>query len=132
MTYFFDENPHIDGALELQIDNIAVLDRSMWDHIDQLWAYLVYMISDLKKVGKAHTYYPDQPLKLTFEAIGEGLVRVASYPSDGPRLAVVKQVELIRCLKASGIKFFATMIRINPKDKDMYYQLIEQLDAVIE
>jgi hypothetical protein len=58
---------HIEGAIELDINGVDVIDQSMWDDVNQLCAYLTDMLMDLGKKGEASSYFPDQPIKIGFK-----------------------------------------------------------------
>src|SRR5215475_4985822 len=67
---------HVEGAIELSIDDIVLLDMKLWDDVDQLWAYIGDMLVNLRKGAEASTYFPDQPIKLTFKRLAAGRVLV--------------------------------------------------------
>ncbi|MDP7702273.1 MULTISPECIES: hypothetical protein [unclassified Mycobacterium] len=125
--YMVQNDRYIDGAIELVIDGIAVVDRTMWDTIDDLWAYITNMIDDLRKSGRAQTLFPDQPIKLSFERTRNNQVRVTSYVGDVVTTAVAGEAELVSALIIAGIQFFSAMIRINPASSQSYQYQVERL-----
>ena len=96
IDYTLPDSRYINGAMELNINGVAVIDRTMRDLIDQLWMYFLTMLEDLKTSGNAELYFPDQPLRFTCERIGKGMVRVTSYPPEGPIAAVTSERDLER------------------------------------
>jgi hypothetical protein len=114
---------YVDGAIELVVDGVAVIDQSMWDLVDQLWAYVVTMLHELREHGHAETYFPDQPLKLWFERIGGSRVLVASEPSSGPRKAVADEGEFIAALAAAAVEFFTAMQTLTRSGTDYRHEL---------
>lgn len=58
---------YIEGAIELSIDNTGIIGKEAWDYVDQLWSYIVDMATRLRCGQSASSYFPDQPLKLTFQ-----------------------------------------------------------------
>src|SRR5687767_8190020 len=58
---------YIEGAVELTIDGTTIIGTAEWDYVDQLWAYLADMLHELTTGDAASTYFPDQPIRLTFE-----------------------------------------------------------------
>jgi hypothetical protein len=38
---------YIEGAIELSVYGVVIIDRSMWDYVDQLWSYIAESISVL-------------------------------------------------------------------------------------
>lgn len=67
-TDFFDftgpvkDVDYIDGAVELSINGVCLIDKSMYDYIDQLWSYLAEGLSKINKGETFVTYFPDQPI----------------------------------------------------------------------
>ncbi|ELY4465718.1 hypothetical protein SMZ70_004046, partial [Cronobacter sakazakii] len=53
---------YIDGAVELSINGVCLIDKSMYDYIDQLWSYLAEGLSKINKGETFETYFPDQPI----------------------------------------------------------------------
>ena len=130
LNYTLPDSHYINGAMELNINGVAVIDRSMWDLIDQLWMYIVTMLRNLKTSGTAKFSFPDQALKFTCERIGRGMVRVASYPPEGPIVAVTNEADLVSALKKSGIAFFKVMRRLDSKHRKDYDELVRELEQV--
>lgn len=106
---------HIDGAIELTINGTAILDTSLWDLIDQLWAYIADMLVVLAQRGESRTYFPDQPIQLTFKRIGETVVRVSCDVNHSIRSAVIDEVTLTSTLRDAGLIFFAKMQELVPE-----------------
>ncbi|WP_205877920.1 hypothetical protein [Mycobacterium camsae] len=125
--YLVQDDNYIDGAIELTINGVSIVDRTMWDTIDDLWAYIANMIDDLCKFGRAQTLFPDQPIKLSFERTGKDQVRVTSYFGDIVKTAVVGEVELVSALTMAGVQFFREMMRINPASSQAYQHQVERL-----
>src|ERR1700751_209593 len=97
---------HIEGFIRLTANHIDIIDQTMWDDVDQLWAYIADMISTLEKEGRASTYFPDQPIPLTFTRVGKGRISVSSQVGDRARSAVVDEDRFISGMKRSGLEFF--------------------------
>jgi hypothetical protein len=114
VEYTFPDPRHVDGAIELTINGVAIFDKTMWDLVDQLWMYIVNMLEDMKQDDRADRMFPDQSLRFSFERVGDGLLKVTSFSSDVPRTAVVEESRFIDALKKAGIPFFETMVRLNP------------------
>ncbi|MFC7743159.1 hypothetical protein ACFQXA_22635 [Nocardiopsis composta] len=68
----FEDPDHIDGAIVLSVDGEVFFDESLWDLVDQLWAYILNMLEELGEKDSAKTFFPDQPVELVFRRIGEG------------------------------------------------------------
>jgi hypothetical protein len=111
---------YIEGAIDLVINGVVVVDQSMWDLVDQLWSYLVTMVHELREQGHASTYFPDQALKISFERIGGSRVLVTSRPSRGTLKAVADESELVTALASAAVGFFTAMAELVPSEADSY------------
>ena len=103
---FSPPNPkHIEGAIHLRINDVDILDQSMWDDVDQLWCYVVNMIDGLETAGYARTYFPDQPIELSFERLGGRAVLVRSVGRH-VRGSTIDEDRLVATLKKAALDFF--------------------------
>ncbi|MFD2698983.1 hypothetical protein ACFSVM_00745 [Paenibacillus shunpengii] len=55
---------YLNGAITLKYFQESLLDVTLWDLVDQLWAYILNVIENLMNLGEGETYFPDQPVKL--------------------------------------------------------------------
>lgn len=117
---------YIEGAIELVVNGTTVIDKSMWDYVDQLWAYLVNIVGDFEEAGEAHTYFPDQPIGLAIKGLSEGRTLVTVQAGSARREATIETAELVPALKGAAIAFFQQMIRLVPQNRDSYQAAIEQ------
>jgi hypothetical protein len=99
---------YIEGAVELSIDGVEILGRSEWDYVDQLWAYIANMIHALRTQDEASTYFPDQPILLTFERKGNRIL-VSSKAGEATRRASADESELFAAIGTAGREFFEKM-----------------------
>ena len=65
---------YIEGALELSINGVVLIDKTMWDYIDQLWAYIVNGVENILNDEPFETYFPDQPIKLKVIPSNENII----------------------------------------------------------
>jgi hypothetical protein len=125
---------HIEGALELTIDGVPVIDKSLWDYIDILWAYISNMVEGYTTQGEASTYFPDQPIHLSLRRQGkshvlvtlnipgmpEREIRGVTIPAstEQKRVALAAESELISSLREGGTKFFLKIRELLPHGHD--------------
>jgi hypothetical protein len=119
---------HVEGAVELTINGVQIMDTEMWDDVDQLWAYLSRMIPALREQGQASTFFPDQPIELTFRRQGKSRVLVTLEINGKTRTAATEERSLIEALRVHGSAFFNTMIRLLPDNKDVYEKSLARLN----
>ena len=111
---------YVEGAVELTIDGVPIIDTVMWDYIDQLWAYVSDMVLSLQEQGQASTYFPDQPIKLSFRRNGKDRILVTLEINGATRTASADEGELVASLQEHGSTFFRKMIEILPGETAMW------------
>lgn len=122
---------HIEGAIALTINSVEILDTSVWDYVDQLWAYISDMIIALRERGEAITYFPDQPIRLSFRKHGLDQVLVTlELDASTRRVASINESELISALRACGLAFFRTMSELVPQNRAGYEPSVDRLNQV--
>ncbi|WP_175857546.1 hypothetical protein [Burkholderia anthina] len=95
---------YIEGAIELSVDGVVLLDRSMWDCVDQLWAYLTEGLVCISRGEGFKTYFPDQPIEIKFAVHGSSVV--FSVTVNETVKVVVDRFEFISEMKRFAIEFF--------------------------
>jgi hypothetical protein len=118
---------HVEGALTLKIDNVSVIDVTMWDYIDQLWAYISDMVSSLSNKKEVSTYFPDQPIRLLFRRQANGRIVISAELSSGSRMACASERELVSELQSKGTVFFAKMSELLPENRSGYDDALTRL-----
>ena len=119
---------YVEGAVELTIDGVPIIDTVMWDYVDQLWAYIGDMVLSLREQGQASTYFPDQPIKLMFRKQGRSRVLVTLEINGATRTASADRDELVSTLREHGSAFFGKMIELLPENRDGYTDALERLN----
>ncbi|WP_051835595.1 hypothetical protein [Streptomyces sp. NRRL S-481] len=120
---------YIDGAIDLFVHGVPILDRELWDCVDQLWAYICNMVEELRTQEKTYSYFPDQPVKLTFKRIRAGQILVSlNWPTEG-RQAVVEEDLFLEQLQESGREFFEQMKDLVPINTGAYDEALARLTS---
>lgn len=104
---------YIEGAIRLSVDGVEIIGVEEWDYVDQLWCYIAEMVTKFQSSGYADTYFPDQPIKLSFQA-AESRVLVAAKIGEEVKKANASSVELLEAVKAAGMIFFRKMSELAP------------------
>ena len=119
---------YIEGWIELTIDGKSILNRTHWDLVDQLWAYLIDGVLTLKQNGDVWaTSFPDQPLEMlitcsqnTFNIkVGEN-----SYSVDS---TIFK-----KAISEGGRRFFTKMLKLVPNSLDVWGNYIEKCEELLQ
>ena len=111
----FEDPDHIDGAIVLSVDGEVFFDESLWDLVDQLWAYILNMLEELGEKDSVKTFFPDQPVELVFRRIGGGrLVISVDTGWRTKRTLQVDEADFARALLGGAEEFFTGMERLLP------------------
>jgi len=111
---------HVEGAIELSIDGVVVLDKALWDDVDQLWAYIGDMVVVLRQRVEASTYLPDQPIKLTFKRLAVGRVLISLENGSDRRSVATDESEFMDALIKHASFFFEKISRLIPANRPGY------------
>jgi len=123
---------HIEGAIELTVNGVDVMDTSLWDDVDQLWAYIASMVDDLAKSDSVSTYFPDQPIKFAIERMHGRKVSVSTDTGEAKkRRTVVDEDSLVSALRAAGLEFFDAMSRLVPRNAETYQVSVRRLSTTL-
>ena len=119
---------YIEGAIELSIGGKLVLDKSMWDYVDQLWAYLVEGLVSVCRDGKFFTYFPDQPIKLSFWRDSAGKKLAVEVEFDSKSLKTQTNFkEFATSMTNAANTFFTKLIDLVPANRKSYEAIIQKL-----
>jgi hypothetical protein len=121
---------HIEGSIQLTVNGVDVLDKSLWDDVDQLWAYIATMVDGLRTQDKVSTYFPDQPIEFAVARVGGRKVRVWSVVGDTTRSSVVDEERFLSAVRRAGLDFFTAMSRIVPVNAATYRYSVDKLSQV--
>jgi hypothetical protein len=111
---------YVEGAIELTVDGMSILTVAEWDYVDQLWSYIADMIQNLSRTGEASTYFPDQPIMLTFVRSSPGRLLVSCKIGNETRRVNVGEREFLNALRIAGDAFFLKMATLVPENSEGY------------
>lgn len=78
------------------------------------------------------TYFPNQPVRLTFSADAQReRVEVTVSPAKGLIKATASYNEFIRAMSEAGQTFFSCCMKIAPNDQKLYENLTLKLRGVV-
>jgi hypothetical protein len=118
---------YVEGAIDMTVNGVQVLDQELWDYVDELWAYISDMVLKLATEDEASTYFPDQPIRLSFKRLSAGLVLVSLAYDDVKRTVSVEERELVATLQRSGTEFFTRMKELLPENALGYDDALTRL-----
>ncbi|MDT3728938.1 hypothetical protein ROS62_30385 [Streptomyces sp. DSM 41972] len=117
---------YVEGAVRIAIHGVEIIGISEWDYVDQLWAYMASMVPQLSTAGYASTYFPDQPIELSFRRQGSQVL-VSAKSSNGTKKASVSTSDFVAALRGAGKVFFGKMSELLPENADSYSESRREL-----
>ncbi|MCE7008678.1 hypothetical protein LWC34_38575 [Kibdelosporangium philippinense] len=120
------DSDYVEGAIELVIDGVEVIGQQQWDYVDQLWAYIADMVSDLREHDEVRTTFPDMPVEFALRRTAPGRLLVSCESSTPTRVQAV-ETELVQALTQAGLAFFERMSRLLPDNAESYDLASESL-----
>lgn len=103
-----DDTFYIEGAIELSIYNIQIIDIGMWDYVDQLWSYLIEGLVKISKNQEFKTNFPDQPIEIKFQPINENVL--ITINANKSRKSFIKKDLLIKTMALHAQSFFNKLV----------------------
>ncbi|WPW23353.1 hypothetical protein [Streptomyces sp. HNS054] len=110
---------YVEGAVRIAIHGVEIIGISEWDYVDQLWAYMASMVPQLSAAGYASTYFPDQPIELSFRRQGSQVL-VSVKSGNGVKDASASASDFVAALRSAGTVFFGKMSELLPENADAY------------
>ncbi|MFI5674771.1 hypothetical protein [Streptomyces cellulosae] len=104
---------YIEGAIRLSVDGLEIIGTEEWDYVDQLWCYIAEMVTKMQSSGYAETYFPDQPIKLSFRAAGPRVLVTAKIGEE-TKTVNASSADFLEAVKAAGLIFFRKMSDLVP------------------
>lgn len=124
------DEDYIEGAIELSVGDKPVLTREMVDYPDQLWAYLIEGLEQIRAGREFSTYYPDMPVKIVLRPHGEHVtISVDTRKKVFETSARID--ELSRALASAGRTFFEQLGPLAPSNRSMYDGYIASLASLL-
>ncbi|MBV4504915.1 hypothetical protein HU751_008630 [Pseudomonas sp. BW13M1] len=111
----FNGQASIEGALVLTIDGTALIDRSMFDYVDDLWSYLSEGLLQVSEGKSFSCFFPDQPIEVKLTP-SNGRLQVSVTCHSEVSVAVDKD-EFVRVMSEHARKFFTWLQAIEPGAK---------------
>lgn len=99
---------YLNGVIILKYFEQTLLDTTLWDVVDQLWAYILNVLDDMLITGYGETYFPDQPVKLCLKSISENTILYEIESNEYLKVVLPKN-ELIETLLDGADEFFKCM-----------------------
>ncbi|PHM21990.1 hypothetical protein [Xenorhabdus ehlersii] len=120
---------YIDGALELTINGINLIDKSMYDYIDDLWSYLSEGLALLYDNKEFKCYFPDQPIEVKFIPSKGNRVLVSVNCHSEVKTSVDKNYFLI-AMRDHAKKFFKRLEYLKPSSMGECKAAMKYLEVI--
>ncbi|GBC59857.1 hypothetical protein DENIS_0798 [Desulfonema ishimotonii] len=125
----FDDIDYIEGAIELTINNKKIISLKSWDYVDQLWAYFINGIEEIQNMRNFFTYFPDQPVVLSFTLEDNDFVKIGT-DYDGEIYLSVPKKEFISTVCSEAEHFFKHMSNIVPQHKNFWNEYLGKIKKI--
>ena len=110
---------YLEGVLYMEYNGHIMMGFTLFDSVDQLWAYLLNMIEELLKSKKAKTYFPDQPIEVIMEVVSDQDL-IFSLDVHTVSKWKLPTYEFLKALLLGAKDFFEKMILLLGKDGETY------------
>ena len=125
-----DDDFYVEGALELSINNTKLIDKSMWDCIDQLWCYFIEGLILISKNEGFRTNFPDQPIEVTFTPIKKQVL--ISVKANVQKKVFIEKDMFITCMALHAKKFLAKLVTLGNANVNTYMPYMHDIDILLK
>ncbi|MBA0446691.1 hypothetical protein [Stenotrophomonas maltophilia] len=109
----FNTKDSIEGALVLTIDGTPLIDKSMFDYVDDLWSYLSEGLLQVSEGRSFSCFFPDQPIEVKLTP-GKHRLQVSVTCHSEVSVAVDKD-EFVRVMSEHARRFFTRLQALEPR-----------------
>ena len=120
---------YIEGAIEIIINENPILTIQHGDYIDQLWSYIWDGLIALLENEAASFFFPDQPVKMSFELINFKRVKV-SVEDRKVNSEVVGKSEFMTDMLDKCNEFFQYLPKFAPKLANYSQQMLQEIEEL--
>ncbi|MCJ8273110.1 MAG: hypothetical protein MJK04_27380 [Psychrosphaera sp.] len=117
---------YIEGAMELELNGVLLIDVSMWDYIDELWAYICKGLGLVKRGMEFSTYFPDQPIKLDFIPLNNDMLKI-TINVHAEKTVVVSLSEFVKVMTQEVAQFFEYLVKLHPEYEEEFLEPLNDL-----
>ena len=121
---------YINGAITISINGNEFMTFELWDLVDQLWAYIAEGIASISRNKEFETYFPDQPIKLSFIPLNKYAVKLTLDRSGTTIESIVNKQLFIKSASEAGMLFFSSLKQLLPPTT-IYDESIANLELAI-
>ncbi|AJQ96210.1 hypothetical protein [Gynuella sunshinyii] len=112
---------YIEGALELDINGIRLIDKSNWDYIDQLWFILVSGVEHVLNGQHYMGYFPDQPIEVIFKNLNDIYVEIRI----DSKVAVTEKTKALPLILEGALDFFKVLLPLVDEDPGIQQEMLK-------
>ncbi|MCW2255249.1 hypothetical protein M2263_001340 [Providencia alcalifaciens] len=122
-------NDYIDGAIELTINGKKLIDKSMYDYIDDLWSYLSEGLFVVSQGKEFKCYFPDQPIEVNFIPQKGNRILVSVNCHEEIKTSIDKS-EFLHVMTEHAKKFFEKLEDLNSASMGTRMSALQFLDRI--
>jgi hypothetical protein len=125
----FKDIDYIEGAIVLSVNNVSILSLETWDYVDQMWGYVVNGLECIISGQNYFTYFPDQPIGLSFEILKNDMIKVG-VDYKGGAYSVISKNEFVTSVCSKAREFFQKMLELVPVYKKSWINYLDKIKKI--
>ncbi|WP_123798619.1 hypothetical protein [Amycolatopsis keratiniphila] len=100
------EDSDLQGAIELEVNGVDLLNRVLVDDIITMWVYIASMVNDYMNGLKAMAPLPEQSILVSLKPLPRGQALMSVEGNSWRRASAADAEELLFTLRFAGNEFF--------------------------
>jgi hypothetical protein len=121
---------YLEGAIYIAFNDQVIIDYTMWDLVDTLWAYFLILIKDIIEKNKAEIYFPDQAIKIKMQTDKNFIIFSLTIPNNEDRRWVLPIDLFLKALLDGAQYFFEKMILLFEENQEDYLDELKKVQIL--
>ena len=118
---------YLEGAIYITFNDQVIMDCTMWDLVDTLWAYFLILIKDVIEKDKAEIYFPDQAIQIKMQANKDFIMFSLMMPNNEARQWNLPRDLFLKALLDGAQYFFEKMVLIFEENQEDYVDELKRI-----
>lgn len=120
---------YIEGAIELTINGKILIDKSMYDYIDELWSYISEGLFIVSQNEEFKCYFPDQPIAVNFIPQKGNRILVSITCHEEIKISI-NRYEFLHSMIEHAKLFFAKLEDLNSASMGTRKSALQFIDKI--
>jgi hypothetical protein len=118
---------YLEGAIYITFNDQVIMDYTMWDLVDTLWAYFLILIKGVIENNKAEIYFPDQAIQIKMQANKTFIMFSLITPNNKKRAWSLPRDLFLKALLDGAQYFFEKMTLIFEENQEDYVDELKRI-----